>query len=156
MGNSNTKPLDQNNPDVASIRDAAILATVRHGAGGRRNNLSHRRALKEKASYLTGFEHFRRLCLTDLRHAFNDDREEGARSLKYRRLAWLTLFRHFADHYRIEKSLRIEALDRQGNYACELIDVSSSEEDDWTKLVALAKQFGIRERDLRALADKQG
>jgi hypothetical protein len=138
----------------ATVRDAAILATVRQGAGGRRHNLANRRALKEKAAYLANFEHFRRLCLADLRQAFHEDRQEGTRSVKYRRLAWTTLFGHFADYHRIGKALRIQALDRQGNYACELIDSQHEEEDDWEEFVALAKQFGIRRHDLLALRKK--
>ncbi len=143
-------------PAESIERDTSILNTVREGAGTRRHSLSRRRALEEKARYLTGFEHFRRLCLSDLRHAFHEDREQGTRCQKYRRLTWITLFRYFAEHRDIPQHLHIEALDRQGNYACELTDTHPEQETDWDKLVRMAKQFGIRERQLMALRREPG
>src|SRR5687768_3521189 len=78
-------------------RDEAILATVHEGARGRGTAATHRRALREKARYLTDVEHFKRLCLADLKAAFHADPDTRSRSHRQRRRAWLALFRYFAE-----------------------------------------------------------
>ena len=141
----------------AAARDAAILTVVRASAASRTSASAHRRLLQEKAHDIADFEHFQRLCLGDLRQAFTEDRIHGTRTLKHRRLTWLTLFRYFAAHTHLHQGVAITALDRQGNYACTLTEPTPAVESDWDKLVRLAKPFGIHERELTALwTAKQG
>ena len=135
---------------TADQRDAAILATVRATSNTHTHATIHRRALREKARYITGITHFRRLALSDLREAFLDDRAHGTRSAKNRRRTWLALFRHVAELQKIPQRLQITALDRQGNYACNLID-PLPRQSHWPKLVRLAQEFGITEKALTAL-----
>lgn len=137
--------------------DAEILALVRAGASGRQSAAAHRRALQEKASLFVDFEHFRRLCLGDLHAAFVDDRQARIgqradpvtpRMTKNRRRCWLAAFRCYARHAGIAQGLEIVAIDRQGHYACRLIDKAPA--DDWDRLVRLAEGFGIDEASLKA------
>lgn len=137
-------------PELNAI-DPAILAAVRHGALQRTDAAQNSRKLKEKARLLQGFEHFRRLCLGDLRQAFGEDRLHKTRSLKNRRLTWLALYRHYAAYSGEARRLKIAALDRQGNYRCELVDPPP--DDGWDKLVNQAQAFGISEKDLMTLID---
>jgi hypothetical protein len=131
----------------ATARDKAIRATIKASAGGRVSNITHRRTLIDRARLFTGFEHFRRLCLTDLREAFDESRTAGARHLKYRRLAWITFFRYVAKHHGIGQSLKITALDRQGHYTCELTPSEATIDNRWQKLIALSGEFGITEAE---------
>ncbi len=139
---------------TADARDALILATVQASAHTRGHATTHRRALHAKARYITGITHFRRLCLSDLRQAFLDDRAHGTRHAKNHRRTWLALFRYFAEHQGITQHLQIIALDRQGNYACNLTD-PLPRQADWRKLVRLAQEFGITEKALTALWQSQ-
>lgn len=138
--------------------DAEILDLVRAGATGRQNAATHRRALREKAGLFIDVAHFCRLCIGDLLTAFGDDREarrSGAKTTadgsgrltRNRRRSWLAAFRAYARHAGIERGLEIVALDRQGHYACRLIDKAPT--DDWAKLVRLAEEFGIDEERLK-------
>lgn len=129
--------------------NAAILEVIRGGAYGRTNAYANHRALQAKAGWFTGFAHFRSLCIGDLRQAYDDDRRDKTRTTKNRRLTWLAMFRCFAIHAGIDKDLEIIALDRQGNYACNLTDKSPA--DDWEKFVRLGERFGIAEEELDAL-----
>ena len=140
--------MKKNNPPPDQV-NAAILAAIRGGAAGRSNAYANRRALLAKASWFTDFDHFRRLCLGDLRQAYIDDRRDKTRTTKNRRLTWLAMFRCFAAHAGIDQDLEIIALDRQGNYACNLIDPTPV--DDWERFVRLGAQFGITEQELTAL-----
>ena len=133
----------------------AILAVIHTGVLGRRDALAHRSALKDKARLFADFGHFSRLCVTDLRDAFNDDRAARSRMAKNRRRTWLAMARYYAKHACIDQTIRIIALDRQGNYACQLVDKVAR--DDWQRFVQLGQQFGIKEDALLALcADEQG
>ena len=133
----------------------AILAVIHTGVLGRRDALAHRNALKDKARLFADFGHFSSLCVTDLRDAFNDDRAARSRMAKNRRRTWLAMARYFAQHAGIDQAIRIIALDRQGNYACQLVDKIAR--DDWQKFVQLGQQFGVDEDALRALcADAPG
>lgn len=133
----------------------AILAVIHTGMLGHRDALAHRSALKDKARLFADFDHFSRLCVTDLRDAFNDDRAARSRMAKNRRRTWLAMSRYYARHAGIDQAIRIIALDRQGNYACQLVDKVAR--DDWQKFVQLGEQFGIDEAALLALfPDAQG
>lgn len=134
-------------------RDAFILATVQASSDTRGHATTHRRALQAQAHHLTSFEHFRRLCLADIHMAYHADRQASSRRLKYRRLAWLALFRYYARHRGINQTLTLAALDRQGNYTCTLTDkkTQSAATPDWRKLVRLARPFGITEHELTLL-----
>ena len=133
--------------------NAAILAAVRAGAAGALAARERRQALRQQTRLVAGFEHFRRLCLGDLRAAWEEDRLRGTRQAKYRRLAWHTLFRHVARRAGIERDLKIVALDHQGNYLCKLVDKTTTEESDWDRFIALGKRLGIGEAQLRALGE---
>lgn len=127
----------------------AILAVIHTGVLGHRDALAHRSALKDKSRLFADFGHFSRLCVTDLRDAFNDDRAARSRMAKNRRRTWLAMARYYTQHAGIDQAIRIIALDRQGNYACELVDRVAR--DDWQKFVQLGQQFGIEEDALLAL-----
>ena len=129
--------------------DAIVLAAIRAGAHARGHAATLRRALRDNARLFADFNHFSRLCLGDLRDAFIEDRQAHTRLAKNRRLTWLAMFRYFAAHAGIDRDLKILALDRQGHYACRLIDRVPP--DEWGKLVRLAHAFGITERELNAL-----
>ncbi len=131
-------------------RDALILAVVRASSDTRTHAAAHRRALQAQARHLTGFEHFRRLALSDMHTAFHHDRHNATRTAKNHRRTWLALFRYFAKLQGIQQELKITALDRQGNYACKLTDPTPGA-DPWIKLVRLAREFGITEKALTAL-----
>ncbi|OFZ67413.1 MAG: hypothetical protein A2V79_12465 [Betaproteobacteria bacterium RBG_16_56_24] len=135
--------------DTLDRRDAAILDTIRCGARGRADAATLRRALRDKAHLITCFNHFSRLCIGDLREAYIGDRQTKTRTAKNRRLTWLAMYRHFAAHADIKRDLQIIALDRQDNYACNLIDRKPP--DEWGKLVSLAQSFGITEGEIEAL-----
>lgn len=96
--------------------NTAILATVRAGAGGYFNIAERCAALKEKADWIADFNHFRRLCIGDMRQAFDESRHEGKRMTHNRRRTWLALFDYFAVRVGIGHELKIQALDREGNY----------------------------------------
>ena len=127
----------------------AILAVIHTGVLGRRDALAHRSALKDKARLFADFGHFSSLCVADLHDAFNDDRAARSRMAKNRRRTWLAMSRYYARHAGIDQAIRIIALDRQCNYACELVDKVAR--DDWQKFVQLGEQFGIDEDALLAL-----
>lgn len=140
-------------PHAVTQRDALILVTIQASSDTRGHATTHRRALQAQARHIISFEHFRRLCLADIRMAYHADRQVGSRRLKYRRLAWLALFRYYARHRGINQTLTLAALDRQGNYACTLADkkTQSAATPDWRKLVRLACLFGITEHELTLL-----
>ena len=128
---------------------ARVFAAVRECAAGRATAAQHKKLLAERARLIPTFHVFRSLVLEDLREAYIEDRQNKTREAKYRRLAWLTLFRHFAKRNRISQALKIQALDHSGNYACELLDQEAP--DQWGKLVKLAAGFGIDEAELMVL-----
>lgn len=134
---------------LSDERDAAILAAIRTGATHQRDAHTHRRRLQHQARAFRDFNHFQRLCVRDLHQAFTDDRAHHTRMTKYRRLAWLAMFRHFAAHAHLHQDVRITALNRQGYYTCHLIDQTPP--DDWEKFVRLGERFGIHEDQLHAL-----
>ena len=136
---------------LVSAVDSMVLAAVRHGALQRNDAAANRRKLKEKARLLRDFEHFRRLCLGDLRQAWIEDRQEKTRNARNRRLTWLALYRHYAACCGETRRLKIVALGRQGNYVCELVDPQP--DDGWDKLVNQAQAFGISEQDLMTLLE---
>lgn len=127
----------------------AILAVIHTGVLGRRDALAHRSAVKYKARRFAHFGHFSSLCVTDLRDAFNDDRTARSRMAKNRRRTWLAMARYYARHAGIDQAIRIIALDRQGTYACQLVNKVAR--DDWQKFVQLGEQFGITEEALLGL-----
>ena len=129
--------------------DIQILTAIHASATVRGNLTALHGALQQRACLFTDFNHFSRLCLTDLRQAFADDRASKTRLTKNRRRAWFTMFRYFAAHAGIQRSLEIRALDRQGNYSCRLIDRMAP--DEWDKLLRQAKIFGITEAELSVL-----
>lgn len=131
----------------------AILQVIRANVIGRCNAMAHRRALNEKACLIVDFDHFRRLCVGDLRDAFNDDRQPRSRMARNRRRTWLAMFRCYAKYAGIEQGIRIVALDRQGHYACELVD--NIRKDEWSRFVRLAENFGIDEVSLERLCDSR-
>ena len=133
---------------------ARLFLFTRAYAGARQSAQESRKRLREAAGLVPGFFQFRQWCLEDIKAAFHEDRLQGTRLARNRRLAWLHLFKYFARLHRIERALRISALDRQGNYSCELID--KTEPDRWGRLVHLAREFGIDERELLALAERPG
>lgn len=131
--------------------NTAILATVRAGAGGYFNIAERRAALKEKADWIADFDHFRRLCIGDMRQAFDESRHEGKRITHHRRRTWFTLFDYFAARIGIAGKLQITALDREGNYACTLADKDDSLEDAWAEFIRLGRRFDIMAAQLESL-----
>ena len=150
---SSHDPIPIPTPHAATQRDVLILVTVQASSDTRGYATTHRRALQAQAHHLTSFEHFRRLCLADVHMAYHAVRQADSRRLKYRRLAWLALFRYYARHRGINQTLALTALDRQGNYTCTLTDkkTQSAATPDWRKLVRLARPFGITEQELTLL-----
>lgn len=144
-----TPPASPSPIPASSQRDAAILAAIRAGATHQRDARTHRRHLQHQARAFMDFNHFRRLCLHDLHLAYTEDRSHHTRMTKYRRLAWLALFRHFAAHTGLRQDIRITATDRHGHYTCYLIDQAPP--NDWEKFIRLGEHFGIREDQLNAL-----
>ena len=124
---------------------ARLFALTRAYGEQRTSALEYRRGLQEMAGAIRGFGEFRQWCLEDIKAAFHEDRERGTRSAKNRRLAWLHLFKHFARLHQLDRALAIRALDRQGNYSCELVE--KKQPDRWAQLLRLAEEFGITERD---------
>lgn len=133
---------------------ARLFALTRAWGAQRTSAMEHRRRLQEAAGLVPGFERFRQWCLEDIKAAFFEDRQSGTRLAKNRRLAWLHLFKYFARLRKLDRALEIRALDRQGNYTCELVERTQA--DRWGRLVRLAAEFGIGERDLLALCERPG
>ena len=135
--------------DAFNPTDTQILISIRASASARGKLATLHSGLQQRACLFTDFNHFSRLCLKDLRQAFADDRKSKTRLTKNRRRTWFTMFRYFAAHADIRRTLEIRALDRQGNYTCQLIDRVSP--DEWDKLLRQAQIFGITEAELSAL-----
>ena len=131
---------------------ARLFLFTRAYAGQRASVCEYRKRLQELAGTILGFGQFRQWCLEDMKDAFLEDRQKGTRQAMNRRMAWLHLFKHFARLHRIAQALEIRALDRQGNYSCELVE--KTEPDRWGEFVRLARRFGIGERELSALAER--
>lgn len=136
----------------SEYQKARLFGFTRAYGAARTSAFEHRARLREAAGLIPGFSAFRQWCLEDIKAAWLEDRERGTRQAKNRRLAWLHLFKPFARLHRIGQALEIRALDRQGNYCCELVE--KAEPDRWRQLVRFAREFGIRERDLAALAQE--
>ena len=111
---------------------AQVLAAVRACAQGRANAAQHKELLAERARLIPTFHVFRSLVLEDLRAAYDEDRQNKTRSAKNRRLSWLALYKPFAVLRGIKKALDIKALDRSGNYQCELVEREAP--DEWRPL----------------------
>lgn len=126
-------------PDTTQA-DAEILTLVRARATGHQNAVAHRRALQQKIGLFNDFEHFRRLCIRDLRDAFLEDRaamnhaepHSPSRMTKNRRGGWLVAFRYYARHAGIEQGVEIVAVDRRGHYECNLVD-KAEKTGNWGK-----------------------
>jgi len=74
-----------------------------------------------------------------------------------RRLSWIALYKPFAALRGIDKALLIRALDRSGNYRCELVEREAP--DFWERFIKLGAGYGITEVQLSALyqrAQEQG
>ena len=128
---------------------AQVLAAVRACAQGRANAAQHKALLAERARLIPTFHVFRALVLEDLRAAYDEDRLNNTRSAKNRRSSWLALYKPFAALRDIKKALDIKALDRGGNYQCELIEREAP--DEWRRFVKLGAGYGITEAQLMAL-----
>ena len=128
---------------------AQVLAAVRACAQGRANAAQHKELLAERARLIPTFHVFRALVLEDLRAAYDEDRLNKTRSAKNRRSSWLALYKPFAALRDIKKALDIKALDRSGNYQCELIEREAP--DEWRRFIKLGAGYGITEAQLMAL-----
>lgn len=140
-------PLRRNADDINS----AIINTVRAGSGAYFNVAERCAALKEKAGWITDFEHFRRLCLGDMRQAFDEGRSEGKQTAHNRKRTWHTLFSYCAVRLKITRKLAITALDRQGNYLCMLVEKEEDEDAAWQEFLRIGRRFGIRSKQLESL-----
>lgn len=142
-------PLRRNADDINS----AILNTVRAGSGAYFNVAERCAALKEKAGWVIDFEHFRRLCLGDMRQAFDEGRSQGKQAAHNRKRTWLSLFAYCAPRLKITRKLAIQALDRQGNYLCLLVDsdAENKKQVEWQEFLRLGRRFGIRNTQLEIL-----
>ena len=132
------------------MRDKALVfVAVRACAQGRGNAVQHRSLLAERGRLIPTFHVFRALVLEDLREAYVEDRQNKTRSAKNRRLSWIALYKPFAALRGIDKALLIRALDRCGNYRCELVEREAP--DLWDRFVKLGAGYGITEAQLSAL-----
>jgi hypothetical protein len=136
-------------PRMNAHDNARVPASVRAGASGQANAAQHRALLAERARLIPSFNQLRALILEDLREAYGEDRLHHTRQAKNRRASWLVLYRPFARLNGINQMLRIKALDRSGNYGCELIDKEPP--DMWAQFVRLGEHYGIAEAELSAL-----
>lgn len=136
-------------PTLAAHEKAQIFAAVRANATGRANAAQHQKLLAERARLIPTFHVFRSLVLEDLRVAYNEDRLNKTRAAKNRRLSWMALYKPFAALRGINKALLIQAIDRGGNYRCELID--KIQPDLWQQFIKLGAGYGITETELDAL-----
>ena len=128
---------------------AQVLAAVRACAQGRANAAQYKALLAERARLIPTFHVFRSLVREDLRAAYGEERLNKTRSAKNRRSSWLALYKPFAALRDIKKVLDIKALDRSGNYQCELIEREAP--DEWRRFVKLGAGYGITEAQLMAL-----
>ena len=98
-----------------------IMRHKNHGMAQLRHMIA---LLKEAAGLVPDYPAFESVCADSLRQAWHSDRLIGriaqTGDLHNRRRAWLRLFRHFAPLHGIASDLRIRALDRSGEYVCEL------------------------------------
>jgi hypothetical protein len=140
-------PLRRNADDINS----AILNTVRAGSGAYFNVSERCAALKEKAGWIVDFDHFRRLCLSDMRQAFDEGCSEGKQAAHNRKRTWHTLFNYCAARLKITRKLAIKALDRQGNYLCMLVEKDEDEDAAWQEFLRLGRRFGILNTQLETL-----
>jgi hypothetical protein len=131
---------------------ARLFSFTRAYGAARTSAFEHRERLKEAAGLIAGFGAFRQWCLEDIKAAWLEDRQQGTRQAQNRRLAWQHLFKHFARLHKIERALKIEALDRQGNYRCELVE--KSEPNRWEQLLRLGRTLGIPAHKLRSLENE--
>ena len=141
-------------PNINADRKAQVFAAVRANAGARANAAQHQKLLAERARLIPDFHVFRALVLEDLRQAYQDDRLHKTRAAKNRRLSWTALYKPFAALRGIDQALCIQALDRSGNYRCELIDAVPPP-DQWQRFVKLGAVYGITEAQLTTLYRQQ-
>ena len=128
-----------------------LLTIMRHKNHGMAQILHMIALLKEAASLVSDYPAFQSVCAESLLQAWHSDRLSGKRELHNRRRAWLRLFRHFAPLHGIVSDLRIRALDRSGEYVCELV-AKPDRGPAWRDLVWRAREFGIYANELEGLA----
>ena len=136
-------------PSMSAHHKQEVLAMVRTCITVRTNAAQHIKRLAEHAQLIPSFHLFRALVLEDLRAAYDDDRTNQTRCAKNRRLSWMALFKPFAKQNSINQALHIQALDRSGNYQCDLID--KAPRDQWEQFVKLGAVYGIGEAKLNTL-----
>ena len=129
-----------------------ILAEIRACAVVFGNIAEHRKRLAQLARLIPDFSVFRILCLEDIQYAWIEDRKQKTRYARSRRLAWRYLFKPFAQIHGITQTLSIKALDRQGNYACALVDHKAPSR--WDTFMSLGLNLGIPQHDLDVLYAK--
>ena len=125
-----------------------IMRHKNHGMAQIRHMIA---LLKEAAGLVPDYPAFQSICADSLRQAWHSDRLTGKRELHNRRRAWLRLFRHFAPLHGIASDLRIRALDRGGEYVCELV-AKPDRGPAWRALLLQAREFGIYANELEGLA----
>ena len=139
------------NPVIPQADQDRIFSIMRHKNHGMAQIAHMLTLLREAARLLPDYAAFQTLCRASLRQAWDSDRLTGKRELHNRRRAWLRLFRHFAPLHGIRSALCIRALDRTGGYGCELV-AKPERGPLWRELVLRAREFGIVENELEALA----
>ena len=137
-------------PTLTEHEKGRVFAAVRTCATERANAAQYRKLLAERAQLIPTFHLFKMLVLEDLRTAYSEDRLNRTRAAKNRRLSWMALFKPFAALRGIDKALVIQALDRSGNYQCELTD--KTQPDMWERFVRLGADYGIEEEELDTLS----
>lgn len=129
-----------------------IMRHKNHGMAQLRHMIA---LLKEAAGLVPDYPAFQSICADSLRQAWHSDRLIGriaqTGDLHNRRRAWLRLFRHFAPLHGIASDLRIRALDRSGEYVCELV-AKPDRGPAWRALLLQAREFGIYANELEGLA----
>lgn len=129
-----------------------ILIAVVACEGHHKQNAEYREMLRERARLVPDFSVFRLLCIESMQQAYGLDQEEKGikRRTKYRRLAWLAFFKHFAQHKNIIRDCQIKAINREGAYQCSLVEKKTS--GTWEEFIALgSKKLGIPKAKLNAL-----
>ena len=153
-------------PPVRTTRiDSAILSSVHQAAIVFGTASESRTTLQDIARLLINFDHFRLLCVADLKNAFHEQRQalaanrlaksEGKKTkpnriVRNRKGSWETLFRYFARHTRLQRDVKISAHGHRGDYTCELVDKKEAK-SKFEKGLRIFEELGISRASMEAL-----
>lgn len=112
-----------------------------------------RTLLREAAALIPDFPVYQSLCAQTMRSAWEADRASGNRTAHNRKVRWMRLFPYFAAGHGLNATLRIRALNRSGDYVCELLS-KKDRGARWALFAQMGREFGIFPNQLEHLAER--